>query len=49
TSGRPLAQVLAAHPEAVGLPTGPELERLCEPARYTGAAGALVDREVGRA
>lgn len=49
TSGRPLAQVLAARPEAVGLPTGPELDRLCEPARYTGAAGALVDREVGRA
>lgn len=41
--GRPLAEVLAALP---GLPahlTG-ELAQLCDPARYTGAAAALVDR-----
>ncbi|WP_018489633.1 3-carboxy-cis,cis-muconate cycloisomerase [Streptomyces sp. CcalMP-8W] len=48
-SRRSLAQVLASLPQAAELlPVGAELERLCDPAGYTGAAGALVDREVGR-
>ncbi|MEU9046836.1 3-carboxy-cis,cis-muconate cycloisomerase [Kitasatospora sp. NPDC048343] len=43
-SGRPLSAVLAEAPELDGrLPAG-ELERLCDPAHYTGAAGPLVDR-----
>ncbi|MET7453935.1 adenylosuccinate lyase family protein [Streptomyces sp. NPDC005574] len=42
-TGRPLAEVLARLP---GLPAGVggRLARLCDPAHYTGAAGALVDR-----
>jgi 3-carboxy-cis,cis-muconate cycloisomerase len=44
TSGQPLAQVLADTPELAGLLTPAELAELCEPAAYTGAAGALVDR-----
>ncbi|GAA4804373.1 3-carboxy-cis,cis-muconate cycloisomerase [Streptomyces ziwulingensis] len=42
-SGRPLAEVLAGMPE---LPPGAagELPALCDPAGYTGAATALVDR-----
>ncbi|CAM5653247.1 3-carboxy-cis,cis-muconate cycloisomerase [Streptomyces pilosus] len=43
STGRPLAEVLAGLP---GLPpqTAGELADLCDPAGYTGAAGALVDR-----
>ncbi|MEV7770875.1 3-carboxy-cis,cis-muconate cycloisomerase [Kitasatospora sp. NPDC086791] len=43
-SGRPLSAVLAAAPELDGLWSVGELERLCDPAHYTGAAGPLVDR-----
>ncbi|WP_327295502.1 3-carboxy-cis,cis-muconate cycloisomerase [Streptomyces sp. NBC_01197] len=43
-SGRPLSAVLADAPELVGRLTAGELESLCDPARYTGAAGPLVDR-----
>ncbi|MFD7700932.1 3-carboxy-cis,cis-muconate cycloisomerase [Streptomyces caelestis] len=43
STGRPLAEVLAGLP---GLPPGAvdELADLCDPAGYTGAAAALVDR-----
>ncbi|MDX3715424.1 nitrosuccinate lyase [Streptomyces europaeiscabiei] len=41
--GRPLAEVLAALPGLPARLTG-ELAQLCDPARYTGAAAALVDR-----
>ncbi|WP_406194178.1 3-carboxy-cis,cis-muconate cycloisomerase [Streptomyces europaeiscabiei] len=41
--GRPLAEVLAALPQLPARLTG-ELAHLCDPAHYTGAAAALVDR-----
>ncbi|MFJ1708054.1 lyase family protein, partial [Kitasatospora sp. NPDC088346] len=43
-TGRPLADVLVAAPELHGLLGAEELAALCDPAGYTGAAGALVDR-----
>ncbi|MEU3567973.1 3-carboxy-cis,cis-muconate cycloisomerase [Kitasatospora sp. NPDC036755] len=43
-SGRPLSAVLAEAPELDGRLTAGALERLCDPAHYTGAAGPLVDR-----
>ncbi|ARP72888.1 3-carboxy-cis,cis-muconate cycloisomerase [Streptomyces pluripotens] len=43
-SGRPLSAVLAEAPELDGRMSAGELEELCEPAHYTGAAGPLVDR-----
>ncbi|WP_328330959.1 3-carboxy-cis,cis-muconate cycloisomerase [Streptomyces sp. NBC_00455] len=43
-SGRPLSAVLAEVPDLDGLLTAAELEGLCDPAHYTGAAGPLVDR-----
>jgi 3-carboxy-cis,cis-muconate cycloisomerase len=43
-SGLPLAEVLAGRPELAGRLTTAELDRLCDPAGYTGAAPALVDR-----
>nr|WP_247614600.1 3-carboxy-cis,cis-muconate cycloisomerase [Streptomyces sp. RG38] len=42
-SGRPLAEILARLPELGQEVTG-ELEALCDPVNYTGAAAALVDR-----
>ena len=43
-TGRPLAEILLAHPElATALDPG-RLSDLLDPARYTGAADALVDR-----
>ncbi|MFG2498230.1 3-carboxy-cis,cis-muconate cycloisomerase [Streptomyces sp. NPDC048441] len=45
-SGRPLSEILAEAPELQGLFTADKLADLCDPARYTGAAGALVDRAV---
>ncbi|MFI8359162.1 adenylosuccinate lyase family protein [Streptomyces sp. NPDC085612] len=42
--GVPLAAVLARSPELAGRVGESELARLCDPADYTGAAGALVDR-----
>lgn len=45
-SGRPLAKVLAAHPETADLLAGADLDQLCDPGRYTGAASALVDQEL---
>ena len=42
-SGRPLAEVLAGLPEWPAAGTA-ELAELCDPAGYTGAAAALVDR-----
>lgn len=46
--GVPLGEVLAALPESAGVLSGPELAELLDPARYTGAAGALVDRALKR-
>jgi 3-carboxy-cis,cis-muconate cycloisomerase len=43
-SGVPLAAALTARPELAGRIGPAELARLCDPAGYTGAAGALVDR-----
>lgn len=40
---RPLGDVLAEAPELRGVLTAAELRDLCDPERYTGAAGALVD------
>ncbi|MFI1102117.1 3-carboxy-cis,cis-muconate cycloisomerase [Streptomyces melanogenes] len=45
-SGRPLGDVLAESEELSGHFTAGELAELCDPARYTGAAAALVDRAV---
>ncbi|OAR23625.1 3-carboxy-cis,cis-muconate cycloisomerase [Streptomyces sp. ERV7] len=45
-SGRPLADVLAESDELRGHFTPGELAELCDPARYTGGAAALVDRAV---
>ncbi|WP_327679398.1 3-carboxy-cis,cis-muconate cycloisomerase [Kitasatospora sp. NBC_00458] len=42
--GRPLADVLAEQAELAGRFTPEEIAGLCDPAGYTGAAGALVDR-----
>ncbi|WP_037881699.1 3-carboxy-cis,cis-muconate cycloisomerase [Streptomyces sp. NRRL F-5727] len=44
----PLARVLAELPETKGLFTPEELDALCDPAAYTGAAGPLVDRSLRR-
>ncbi|MEU1071145.1 MULTISPECIES: 3-carboxy-cis,cis-muconate cycloisomerase [unclassified Streptomyces] len=46
STGRPLAEVLAESEELRGHLTPAELTELCDPARYTGAAAALVDRAV---
>ncbi|MFF1482031.1 3-carboxy-cis,cis-muconate cycloisomerase [Streptomyces sp. NPDC058301] len=43
-SGRPLGDVLAESEELRGHFTAGELAELCDPARYTGGAAALVDR-----
>ncbi|UAX51560.1 3-carboxy-cis,cis-muconate cycloisomerase [Streptomyces sp. A144] len=43
---RPLADVLAEHPALKGVLTAAELAALLDPAAYTGAAGALVDRSL---
>ncbi|WP_229758727.1 3-carboxy-cis,cis-muconate cycloisomerase [Peterkaempfera bronchialis] len=42
--GRPLAEVLADEPALTGHLSAAEAAELCDPAAYTGAAGALVDR-----
>lgn len=42
-AGLPLGDVLADAPELKGLIPPEELRDLCDPERYTGAAGALVD------
>ncbi|MGX1912611.1 class-II fumarase/aspartase family protein [Streptomyces phaeochromogenes] len=47
-TGRPLAEVLAQHPELSALFTPARLSELLDPAHYTGAADALVDRALGR-
>ncbi|NLU73973.1 3-carboxy-cis,cis-muconate cycloisomerase [Streptomyces sp. HNM0575] len=47
-SGRPLAGVLAEAPELEGRFSAGELAQLCDPARYTGAAGPLTDRALLR-
>lgn len=46
-TGAPLPEVLAAAPELAGLFTPGQLEELCDPAGYTGAAPHLVDRALG--
>ncbi|MBP2050680.1 3-carboxy-cis,cis-muconate cycloisomerase [Streptomyces griseochromogenes] len=46
-SGRPLGAVLAARPQVTDHLTAAELAVLLDPAAYTGAAGALVDRALG--
>ncbi|MEU2389379.1 lyase family protein [Streptomyces sp. NPDC007369] len=43
-SGRPLHELLAGEPVLEGRWSGAELAALCDPAAYTGGAGALVDR-----
>ncbi|MEV0935999.1 adenylosuccinate lyase family protein [Streptomyces phaeochromogenes] len=47
-TGRPLAEVLAQHPELSAVFTPARLSALLDPAQYTGAADALVDRALGR-
>ncbi|WP_326763014.1 adenylosuccinate lyase family protein [Streptomyces phaeochromogenes] len=47
-TGRPLAEVLAQHPELSAVFTSARLSALLDPAQYTGAADALVDRALGR-
>ncbi|MEU5294529.1 class-II fumarase/aspartase family protein [Streptomyces umbrinus] len=47
-SGRPLAEVLSQHPELSALFTTARLSELLDPAHYTGAADALVDRALSR-
>ncbi|MFD9189444.1 adenylosuccinate lyase family protein [Streptomyces phaeochromogenes] len=47
-TGRPLAEVLSQHPELSALFTPARLSALLDPAQYTGAADALVDRALGR-
>ena len=42
-TGRPLREVLATDPEVAALTNGATLDRLVDPARYLGAAGAFVD------
>lgn len=42
--GRPLSEVLRAHPDVVRCLDDPALEKLLDPTAYTGAAEALVDR-----
>jgi 3-carboxy-cis,cis-muconate cycloisomerase len=46
-TGRPLAEVLAGLPDLPSGITG-ELAELCDPAGYTGAATALVERALRR-
>ncbi|HEV2634455.1 MAG TPA: adenylosuccinate lyase family protein [Actinocrinis sp.] len=43
-TGATLGQILAARPELTGLISAQQLADLLDPARYTGAAGPLVDR-----
>ena len=43
-TGRPLAEVLSQHPELAALFTPARLSELLDPAHYTGAADALIDR-----
>ncbi|MFK0255555.1 3-carboxy-cis,cis-muconate cycloisomerase [Streptomyces sp. NPDC090445] len=47
-SGRPLHELLAGEPALQGRWSGEELAALCDPAAYTGGAGALVDRALKR-
>ncbi|MDX3518101.1 adenylosuccinate lyase family protein [Streptomyces scabiei] len=47
-TGRPLRAVLAADPELSARFSPDRIARLLDPARYTGAAEALVDRALGR-
>ncbi|AKZ53206.1 3-carboxy-cis,cis-muconate cycloisomerase [Streptomyces ambofaciens ATCC 23877] len=47
-TSRPLADVLAGHPALEGVLTPAELAGLLDPAAYTGAAAALVDRSLAR-
>ncbi|MER6959386.1 adenylosuccinate lyase family protein [Streptomyces sp. NPDC000618] len=44
SSGRPLADVLSGRPELIARLTPDRLTELLDPARYTGAADALVER-----
>ncbi|MGW3424718.1 class-II fumarase/aspartase family protein [Streptomyces phaeochromogenes] len=47
-TGRPLAEVLSQHPELAALFTPARLSELLDPAHYTGAADALIDRALRR-
>ncbi|WP_370409399.1 3-carboxy-cis,cis-muconate cycloisomerase [Streptomyces fradiae] len=47
TEGRPLAELLAEHPESTGLDPA-ELAALADPTRATGHAGTLTDRALER-
>ncbi|WP_371661084.1 adenylosuccinate lyase family protein [Streptomyces sp. NBC_00280] len=44
TTGRPLTEILAVHPELAAGLTPARLADLLDPTRYTGAADALIDR-----
>ncbi|UED88457.1 3-carboxy-cis,cis-muconate cycloisomerase [Streptomyces profundus] len=46
-TGRPLADALATLPEVAEHLTDAQVRRLLDPTGYTGAAGTLVDRELG--
>ncbi|WP_306316570.1 MULTISPECIES: 3-carboxy-cis,cis-muconate cycloisomerase [unclassified Streptomyces] len=46
--GRPLADALAADPALASADGGVNVSELTDPSRYTGVAGALVDRALGR-
>ncbi|MEV6384849.1 3-carboxy-cis,cis-muconate cycloisomerase [Streptomyces sp. NPDC051773] len=48
-TARPLADILAEHPDVQRLLTPRQLSRLLDPADYTGAAAALVDQALDRA
>lgn len=45
---RPLVEVLGSHPDLAGHLDPARLRELLDPARYTGAAGSLVDRALRR-
>ncbi|WP_372408421.1 adenylosuccinate lyase family protein [Streptomyces luteireticuli] len=47
-TGRPLADVLSADPRVAGVLTAEECVELCDPERYVGAAGAMVDAALTR-
>jgi 3-carboxy-cis,cis-muconate cycloisomerase len=49
STGKPLAEILAANEELSALLTSEQLTDLLDPAHYTGAATALVDRALARA
>lgn len=47
--GRPLIDLLAAHPEINRHADRAALEKMCDPGNYLGQAGLMVDRVLERA